>query len=79
MLVNGFTTTPLRLLSLLAALICDIFLNISQVADVFMLIFKEAFSGRAAVGGAEGLAVMHIFKTGIKSFAKGLNCLINLV
>ncbi len=43
-----------------------IFMNLANVADVFALIFKEAFNGRAAIGGAEGLAVLHIFKTGIK-------------
>lgn len=43
-----------------------IFMNIENVANVFILIFKEAFNGRAAVGGIEGLAVLHIFKTGIK-------------
>ncbi|AYF44573.1 amino acid carrier protein [Halobacteriovorax sp. BALOs_7] len=43
-----------------------IIMNFGNVADVFALIFKEAFAGRAAVGGVSGLAVIHIFKTGIK-------------
>lgn len=41
-------------------------LQCDKVPGVFALIFKEAFSGRAAAGGAMGVAVIEVLKIGVK-------------
>ncbi len=46
-----------------------IFLNIEKVPGVFSLIFREAFTGHAAVGGAMGLTFAEVMKTGVKRAA----------
>lgn len=43
--------------------------NLGAVPGVFEMIFHEAFNGRAAVGGAEGIAFATVFQTGIKRAA----------
>lgn len=43
--------------------------NVSLIPSVFTAIFREAFSGRAAQGGALGLSVIYIMQTGIKRAA----------
>ena len=46
-----------------------IFLNLNEIPNILLSIFKEAFSGRAAIGGVEGLAVSQILSIGIKRAA----------
>lgn len=41
-------------------------LNLEAIPGVILSIFKEAFTGKAAIGGAEGLGVMAVFNIGIK-------------
>jgi len=57
---------PLMCLLYVIAGLIIIFMNFSAVPDVFALIFKEAFTGRAAVGAVSGLAVREVMKLGIK-------------
>ncbi|MCB0411016.1 MAG: alanine:cation symporter family protein [Bdellovibrionales bacterium] len=44
-------------------------LNFDKVPETIMLIFKEAFSGRAAGGGVAGYAVAEVMKVGVKRAA----------
>ncbi len=41
-------------------------LNLTKIPGVFLQIFTEAFTGRAAAGGAMGVAFIHVLTTGIK-------------
>jgi len=43
-----------------------IFFNIESVPGVFASIFQEAWSGRAAFGGAVGMGVIEVLKVGVK-------------
>lgn len=49
-------------------IVCIIILvmNISDIPQIFIQIFKEAFMGKAAVGGAAGYAVMRVISIGVK-------------
>ncbi|MFG1482728.1 alanine/glycine:cation symporter family protein [Halobacteriovorax sp. HFRX-2_2] len=66
--IGGATSkiVPAMCLLYVGCAVAIIFMNLSSVMDVFYLIFNEAINGRAAAGGVSGLAVVHIFKTGIK-------------
>lgn len=44
-------------------------LNFEAVPDIFLRIFKEAFSGTAVAGGALGVGVMEVLKIGVKRAA----------
>lgn len=44
-------------------------MNIEKVPATFMAIFREAFTGSAAAGGALGWAFMEVMKTGVKRAA----------
>jgi len=46
-----------------------IFTNVKQIPDAFVLIFKMAFTGRAAVGGVIGITVRNAIQQGV---AKGI-------
>jgi len=46
-----------------------IFMNFSAVPDILISIISEAFTGRAGVGGATGITVMMILRTGVKRAA----------
>lgn len=46
-----------------------LFLNSERIPEVFAQIFKEAFTGRAAMGGALGWGFLEVMKTGVKRAA----------
>ena len=46
-----------------------IFMNIAEVPAILASIVREAFTGRAGIGGASGITVMMILRTGVKRAA----------
>lgn len=56
------------LLYVLAALVI-LALNIEKIPAVFAAIFREAFSGRAAVGGAAAIGMIEVLKIGVRRAA----------
>lgn len=63
------TMVPTMTLFYFGACLFIILSHWEKVPEAFSLIFKEAFSGRAAIGGAAGIAVIEVLKIGIKRAA----------
>ncbi len=49
----------------IVAALCVIFANITSIGKVFAMIFKGAFSAKAALGGAFGITIMQTIKKGV--------------
>ncbi len=66
--ISSVTAKLVPLMCLLYVVCCLIIIAIQfeHVPSIFMSIFTEAFSGRAAFGGAAGLGVMQVLKIGVK-------------
>jgi AGCS family alanine or glycine:cation symporter len=60
---------PLMCLIYFGFVVAIIALNADAVPGVLAMIVREAFTGHAAVGGAEGIAVATVIQTGIKRAA----------
>ncbi len=60
---------PIMCVFYVAVCMVIIFLNFDKVPSVFVMIFDEAFNGRAALGGVTGMAIAEIMKSGIKRAA----------
>jgi len=78
MVVLGGITRIARVASRLVPAMCVLYLgsallivllHIEQLPDVLARIFGDAFTGTAAVGGAEGIAFATVIQTGIKRAA----------
>lgn len=60
---------PLMCLFYILCGVVILFLNAEKIPGLFTLIFKEAFTGQAVVGGAMGLGVLEVLKIGVKRAA----------
>ncbi len=60
---------PLMCLLYVSCCIVILVMNAEQIPSLFLLIFKEAFSGSSVVGGVVGLGVKEIFQIGVKRAA----------
>lgn len=60
---------PAMFLLYLGSALFIIFANISAVPDIFVSIFSRAFGGEPIVGGAAGIAVKEVMRTGVKRAA----------
>jgi AGCS family alanine or glycine:cation symporter len=66
--LTGRMVPAMCLLYLVLAVLVMVF-NSDQLVSVFSQIFTEAFTGRAAIGGAEGLAVREVILIGVRRAA----------
>lgn len=60
---------PFMCLFYVVAAVVVIVLNLDRVPDVFAVIFTEAFTGHAAVGGAQGATIAAVIQIGVKRAA----------
>lgn len=69
--IAGWTSKIVPSMCLVYVIAClgILFLNIEKIPSMFMLIFSDAFTGKALFGGAAGSGIMMVFRIGIKRAA----------